>query len=117
MNRLQVLYDVSLQLNKVLDQDITEKNRETVIEQINELIDKRGIHLETITSPYTENEKQLGKKIVQLNNEIQEKMQQLFDELKSEMKQVKKQKKSNRTYSNPYENIQAMDGMFLDSKK
>lgn len=117
MNRLQPLYDVTVQLKNVLDQDITAKNRGSVIEKVNELVEKRGQFMNDLTEPYTEEEKRLGQQLVPLNEDIQVSMNQLFHQLKAEMKQVKKQKKSNRTYTNPYENVQAMDGMFMDSKK
>ncbi|WP_373893377.1 flagellar protein FliT [Virgibacillus natechei] len=117
MNRLQSLYDVSLQLKNVLDQDITAKNRGSVIEKVNELVEKRGKFMNDLTEPYTGEEKRLGQELVPLNEEIQVAMNQLFNQLKVEMKQVKKQEKSNRRYIKPYENVQAMDGMFMDSKK
>ncbi len=44
-------------------------------------------------------------------------MKYLFLALKNEMKQVQQQKKSTTSYSNPYKNVQNMDGMFLDQKK
>ncbi|UJL45338.1 flagellar protein FliT [Virgibacillus sp. NKC19-16] len=117
MNRLESLYDITIQLKNVLDQDIIAKNRGSVIEKVNELIEKRGQLMVDLTEPYTEEEKRLGQQLVPLNEGIQASMNQLFNHLKAEMKQVKKQKKSNRTYTNPYESVQAMDGMFMDSKK
>ena len=117
MNRVQMLYDVTLQLQHILDREITVNNREQVIEQVNQLIEIRGKHMESLTSPYTDEEKMLGKKIIILNDKIEKKMHVLFNELKTEMKEVKKQKQSNRKYTNPYEHVQTMDGMFLDSKK
>ncbi|WP_092491973.1 flagellar protein FliT [Virgibacillus salinus] len=117
MNRLQKTYKVTKQLEEVLNVNINGKDRNAVIEQVNHLVEQRGDLLSEITSPYSEEEKQLGKELVKLNEQIQEKMNNLFDDLKVEMKQVKKQKKSNRTYVNPYENVKTMDGMYMDSKK
>lgn len=117
MNRLKVLHEVTLQLKEVLDQDITTKNREQTIEQVNQLVEERGKYMDELIPPYTEAEKQLGHDLIFLNGEIEKKMHVLFDDLKTEMKQVKKRKKSNRTYTNPYENVKTMDGMYMDSKK
>lgn len=117
MNRLAVLYDITQQLDNVLAQPIQSKEREAIINQVNELIEQRGNHLLEITPPFTEEENRIGKEIVVLNERIQKQMHVLFNELKQEMKQMKKQKKSNQTYTNPYEKIEAMDGMFMDSKK
>lgn len=116
MNQLQALWDVTNQLEKVLNADINGKNRDKIMEQVNDLLVKRGELLNQITPPFTEEEKQLGRKVVSLNETIQEKMNMLFDALKVEMKQMKKQKKSNRSYINPHENVKTADGMFMDSK-
>ncbi len=117
MNQLQKTFDVTKQLEEVLSEKINGKDRDTVIDQVNHLVEQRGDLLSEISPPYSEAEKQLGKELVKLNEQIQEKMNHLFHDLKVEMKQVKKQKKSNRTYVNPYENVKTMDGMYMDSKK
>ena len=59
----------------------------------------------------------LAKKLVPINEDVQNKMQVIFTDLKTEMKQVKQQKKSNQSYTNPYKSVQTMDGMFMDRKK
>lgn len=117
MNRLNALYEVTRQLYHLLEKPVPPKNRETIISRVNELIEQRGDLLQNIIPPFTHEEKQIGKEIVVMNGHIQNHMHVLFDELKEEMKQVKKQKKSNRIYTNPYEKIGAVDGMFMDSKK
>lgn len=117
MNRLKVIYDITLQLKEVVDQEITSQNREQVIEKVNQLVEQRGEHMQALQPPYSKEEKLLGKSLIPLNEAIEKEMQVLFNELKKEMKQVKKQKKSNRTYTNPYEHVQTRDGMFMDSKK
>lgn len=117
MNRLAALYDVTQQLDNILARPIQSKNREAIIYQVNELIEQRGNHLLEITPPFTDEENRIGKEVVILNEHIQKQMHVLFNELKQEMKQVKKQKRSNQTYTNPYEKVETMDGMFMDSKK
>ncbi|SFA88351.1 flagellar protein FliT [Lentibacillus halodurans] len=116
MSQLQGLMDVTKQLEKTLDQQVHAKNRDEVMEQVNDLLEKRGKLLTQISPPFTENERRLGEKTATLNEKIQRKMNGLFDELKLEMKQMKKQKKSNRSYINPYEHVKTADGMFMDSK-
>ncbi len=117
MNRVEPVYELTLQMKQLLNQEITGKTRESIIDQLTALITQRGIAMKALNPPYTEAEKQLGKELMQFNEEIQSKMQTLFSDLKKEMKQVKMQKKSNQSYTNPYKNIQTMDGMFMDSKK
>ncbi|MBR3117983.1 flagellar protein FliT [Oceanobacillus profundus] len=117
MNRAEPVYELTMQMKQLLNQEITGKTRESIIEQLTALITQRGIAMKALNPPYTEAEKQLGKELMQVNEEIQSKMQMLFLDLKKEMKQVKMQKKSNQSYTNPYKNVQTMDGMFMDSKK
>ena len=117
MNRLDELYKITLELENVLDQDITSKNREEIINRINDIVEQRGILMKEITPPYTEKEKQIGQKVVHLNKQIEQKMNTLFDALKHDMRQIRKQKESNRSYINPYGKIKSTDGMFLDSKQ
>lgn len=117
MPRLDALYKVTMRLYYLLDEPVQSKDRETVIKQVNALIEQRGDLLQDVIPPFTEKEKKIGEEIVFFNEHIQKQMHVLFDELREEMKQVKKQKKSNRTYTNPYEKMGSVDGMFMDSKK
>lgn len=116
MNRLAGLYEVTKQLETILDQEITSANREKIIEQVNQLIEARGVHMDALTQPYNEAEQVTGKAIVVLNASIQNKMQILFEGLKEEMRQVQQQKKVNQSYTNPYKNTPSINGMFMDSK-
>ncbi|ASN04732.1 flagellar protein FliT [Virgibacillus necropolis] len=117
MVRLKALVKITKELEEVLNQPIITKNRESVIEQINLLIEKRGKLMDSVKPPFTEEEKVMGKKLIILNESIQLKMTEVLDVLKVEMKQLKKQKKSNQNYVNPYKDVRTMDGMFMDSKK
>ncbi|WP_042222461.1 flagellar protein FliT [Oceanobacillus manasiensis] len=116
MNRVKPVYDVTLRLEKVLSQETTPKNRETIIEQVNQLVELRGKQMEKVFPPFSNEEIQLGELLLGMNRTIEEKMESLFRDLKLEMKQVKKQKKSNRTYINPYEKVSSRDGKFMDSR-
>jgi len=117
MNRVEKIYELTLQLDELLSQEITSKNRESIIEQLNDGLKKRGKYMEQLTPPYTDEEKGLGSKLIPLNEKIEKQMQEIFQGLKKEMKQLNKQKKSNQSYVNPYQHVQTMDGMFLDKKK
>lgn len=117
MNRLDPILKVTLELKMLLEQDISAKNRESFIAEISRIIENREQLLKRIVPPYSDSEKRTGKQLVRLNELIQKNLNALFTELKKEMKQLKKQKKSNRTYTNPYKNLQTVDGMFMDSKK
>ncbi|WP_152655243.1 flagellar protein FliT [Oceanobacillus sp. CFH 90083] len=117
MNRIVRIHQITESMQQLLSQDIGSHNREEVIGIFQEKMEERGQLLESIAPPYTEEEDKLGKSVVRMNQEIEKKMQYLFLALKNEMRQVQQQKKSTTSYSNPYKNIQSMDGMFLDQKK
>lgn len=117
MNRVQPIYDITLKMQQLLATDITSNDRESVIEEISSLLIQRGRYMEEAKEPFTKEELEMGKVLLPLNKEVQEKMDLLFRGLKLEMKQVKKQKNSNRQYTNPYDKVQTMDGMFMDKRK
>ncbi|WP_430790973.1 flagellar protein FliT [Virgibacillus flavescens] len=117
MGRLELLVEITTELELVLNSSVDSKNREPIIEQINSLIERRGSLLDEVKPPFTEEEKVLGKKLVVMNETIQIKMNKVLSSLKVEMKQLKTQKKSNLNYVNPYKDVRSMDGMYVDSKK
>lgn len=117
MNRLEKLYYVTRKLEDLLNKEITVTNRQQVIDKINSLVEERGRYMKDLVPPYTESEKAMGEQLLVLNHHIQERLDELFEDLKKEMKQVKRQKKSNQSYTNPYENMKAIDGMFMDLKE
>lgn len=116
MNRLKGLNQLTKQMEQLLEQKVTSKNRGMIIDQMNKLLGQRSHYLENITPPYSEKEKELGKEIVRLNTIIEKEMNILFDDLKKEMQQIKKQKKTNQSYVHPFKDVQAVDGMFMDRK-
>src|SRR5690625_7979663 len=91
MTRLEAIYEVTMKLYQLLKEPIQSKDRETVIKQVDELIEQRENLLQDIIPPFTEKEKKIGEEIVLFNEHIQKQMHVLFNELKGEMKQVKKQ--------------------------
>lgn len=117
MNRLRPFYELTELLESLLEQEITSVNRDTIIGEVNRLIEQRAILFMEIYPPFTEEEKRTGAQIVEKNRVLQSKLNLLFSNLKQEMKQIQQKKKSNLTYINPYGHIRPADGMFLDSKK
>jgi len=117
MGKLDTIYDVTNKIENILNQSITTKNRESVISEVTTLIEERGRMMEELTPPFSEQDKSLGKKVVQLNVQIEKKMELLFESLKHDIRKMNKKKESNRSYINPYGNIKSTDGMYLDSKQ
>ena|SRR5690625_5212385 len=118
MGRLDSLFETTIEMYSILKKlENNELERETVIEQIEELIQKRGEQIKQITAPYSDEEMKMGQKIVQYDEQIKVKMDRLYEEVKDDMKKVKQKKFLNRSYINPYGKIKTTDGMYLDSKQ
>lgn len=117
MNKLKKVYELTLRLKELLNQDTSSSEREEVILQLDALIKERGKWMDGMPAPLSNDEKVLAAEIYSINKDVQEKMEQIFTELKVEMRQIQKQKKSKQFYTNPYKDVQVSDGTFLDSKK
>lgn len=117
MNRVEPIFNITKSMQLLLDEEITVKNREQVIEMLQQKIEERGQLLQDLTEPYSIKEETLGAEVVKLNQQIEIKMNVIFDQIKVELKLMKKKKKSNHSYTNPYQHVQSSDGYFLDNKK
>jgi len=117
MSQLQELHDVTSVLYDLVKQSPTFDERDEVLEKIHDLLDKREELLNQIDGPYSDDEKRLGKEVIHMNETIESEIQRLMKQLKTDMARVRKQKNSNQKYTNPYQNLNSYDGMFLDKKK
>lgn len=113
---LEKVYQLTIEMKHLFNFPITVKNREEVIEKLTGWLEEREEWMDKLSPPYTDEERELGEKIYQINVEVEENMQRLFGNLKVEMKKVQKHKKTQQTYSNPYKNLAVSDGTFLDKK-
>lgn len=117
MGRLQDLLAVTEKIDRLLDTTYkSNEERMKIIEELNELLEKRGTILKTIVAPYTEEETTLGKQVIELDQSIQAKMEILYDSIRADLKHLKQKKDSNKTYMNPYGKMETIDGMYLDNK-
>ncbi|MGP4061274.1 flagellar protein FliT [Halobacillus sp. H74] len=107
---------ITKKLDEVVHQQVTEKNRTAVIDEVEVLLEKRASMLENLPEPSRE-EKPLVKDVLQRDLKINQKLEFLFDGLKGDMRNMKKQKSSKQRYINPYQSVSGYDGMYLDHKK
>ncbi|MDC3416135.1 flagellar protein FliT [Aquibacillus salsiterrae] len=117
MNRLLALHETTVQLQRILSKEVVEGERDATLEQINVLLDEREQQLNIVQPPFSEDEQEVGEKLLPINQDIQVKMDELFSQIKQDVKSIKTQKRSNQTYTNPYQSLSNYDGMFLDHKK
>ncbi|MGD6848908.1 flagellar protein FliT [Rossellomorea aquimaris] len=115
MSSVLLCYTITKQLKQALEQ-ATDENRESTIEEVESLLEKRQSVLGTINPPYTQDEQELGKQMIAWNQQIDRQLAQLRLEIKRDMNGLTKKKTSVQKYSNPYESLQ-YDGMFYDKKK
>lgn len=117
MSVLNELEKVTEELAQLIEQPVTAKNRDQVLEQMDEYLDKRSQLLENVKAPFSEAETELGTSIMEKDKEIQLKLSHLFLALKGELRDVKKQKVSTKKYLDPYRNVASNDGSYWDKKK
>ncbi|QXE00946.1 flagellar protein FliT [Terribacillus sp. DMT04] len=117
MNRVQALYDTTLQLDTLVSQQVTAENREEVVQSLTKLMEVRSQQMEGLQAPFSPEEEKLGKALLPLNERISSQVEQIFEQLKIDMRTIKKQKQSGKKYINPYASMQTLDGRFLDKRK
>mgnify|MGYP005993668611 CR=1 FL=1 len=115
MSSVLLCYTTTKQLKEALEL-VNDENRETTIEEMEALLEKRQSLLGNIKPPYTLDEQELGKQMIAWNAQIDRQLAQLRLEIKRDMNGLTRKKTSVQKYSNPYESLQ-YDGMFYDKKK
>ncbi len=102
---------------KMLQQFDEENDREKLIEMYEQFVDEREPIIKELKGPFTDEEGQLGVKLVEADKELQQKVGQFFDSIAKDYSEVKKKKISNQKYTNPYDKVYSRDGAFIDKKK
>ncbi len=69
MEAIQAFYEVTNQLIELLQQD--KLDRDVRIEKIQSLLDQREELLKSIQPPFSQQEKELGKQLVELNQQVE----------------------------------------------
>ena len=117
MNRVQSIYNHTITIMKLLkEQKSNSTDREEILLQLNKLFSERELLIKALKSPYTEEEKVIGRKIISLNAQLEEEMEVLFNAIKGDMKKLKQNKELNYSYIKPYGNLKTTDGMYVDNK-
>lgn len=114
MEAIQALHEVTQQLIELLQQN--HLDRDVRIERIQSLLDQREELLKSIQPPFTEQEREQGKKLVELDQQVKQLLQKQKQEIQQDIKQLHMKKESNQKYANPYESM-PVDGLFYDKQK
>ncbi|MBM7541602.1 flagellar protein FliT [Amphibacillus cookii] len=117
MKALTDLKGVTEALAALIEQPVSAKNRDQVLLEVQEKLDRREQLLKAIQPPYTKEEQQLGIDIMEQDKAIQLRLNHLFLELKSDIRNNKKKTTSTKQYLDPYRNVATNDGSYWDKKK
>ncbi|MFB1082278.1 flagellar protein FliT [Jeotgalibacillus sp. JSM ZJ347] len=110
---LEVCYELTKALYTVVQSD---EDRDTKIEQVEKLLEKRESILKDVKVPETPDEQKLANDIVTWNQKIDTAMQDLRLEIQKDIKKIGHKKKSAAKYNNPYAESETTDGVFYDKR-
>lgn len=93
-----------------------EEQRDTVIEEINVLLDERDALQTEIDAPFTPEEEELGKALVALEKQVASALASYMKLIRSDITAAQSKKEHVKSYVNPYGKV-ARDGTFYDTKQ
>ncbi|MFY3791547.1 flagellar assembly protein FliT [Ureibacillus sp. MALMAid1270] len=94
----------------------SEKLREDVIKQVEELLNKRDELQPLILPPFSDDENNFGKSLVEYEKLLDTKLKIFLNAIRKDMQTHKKKKDSLHAYLDPYSKVYK-DGTFYDKKK
>ncbi|MCO7176451.1 flagellar protein FliT [Sporolactobacillus kofuensis] len=110
---VQQIYEVTLKLKQCAEQQLSNPSIE-IVKNLKTQLDLRQRLIEGLTDNYSPEEKVLGKKIVELNKEINEIMTRGKQNLIEEMNNFRHQKKSLTQYRGYNNALLNQSGSFFD---
>src|SRR6478609_2255117 len=113
INMINDLYQLTDEIYRLI-QTFSDKNREEGIQKLEYLLLKRRNLIEKLPPKSRDNES-MGKKIVEMNKEIDQKLILIRHQIMVDLRLLKAKKKHSNSYVNPYE-TKTFDGMFYDKK-
>lgn len=114
MSAVRQFYQLTIELIQQLGKPQGERDEK--ITRVEELLDQRDALMKEILPPYTPEEMELGKKLIQLNARLTQLLLTEKISIQKDIKGLQAKKESNTKYVNPYQNL-STDGMFYDKRK
>ncbi len=114
MSPVKKFYEATIELIQILQSPQGERNEK--ITKVEELLDKREVLMKELVPPYTPEEMELGKQLVELNSRFEQLLKTEKVSIQKDIKNLQAKKESNTKYVNPYQNL-STDGMFYDKRK
>jgi flagellar protein FliT len=113
VSAISQLYQLTLDLIQLFESD---QDRDGKIEKIESLLSQREELLKQMVPPYSNEEKQIGKNIIQLDSKLSDLLLAEKISIQKDIKALQSKKESNFKYVNPYQSL-ATDGVFYDKRK
>lgn len=116
---LQQVLKQSTDLYSFLEKPTKSEERTQYIEQVNELLDRRGVLMEQLKEAnFTfDSTNATHRMVAELNAAIEQRLQKVLADVKVDLKNLQVAKKNEQQYVTPYSSVQTMDGMYYDKKK
>ncbi|MCM3663580.1 flagellar protein FliT [Mesobacillus subterraneus] len=114
MNAINEFYKITVELVRLLENSQAE--RDVKILQVEALMAQRETLIMEITPPYSQEEMEVGRKLIQVNARLEQVLQEEKVSIQKDIKALQIKKESSWKYANPYQNV-SPDGMFYDKKK
>ena len=114
MTAIEAFQNVTMELIETLQQE--EHDRDERIKKIQSLLNQREELLKLIQPPFSPQEKELGKQLVKLDQQVKQLMGKQKIDIMQDLKSARMKKQSNQKYTNPYESM-GVDGIFFDKQK
>ena len=116
MNIFVQLHSITKQLAEHLKVLPQQDDREQYIETLQHFLDEREVLIAQLQVPVTEEDKFIGKEIMEMNNGIEPTMSKLRDLIKVDINGLNSQKKVHTQYINPYKSLNNVSA-FFDKKE
>ncbi|MGE6257356.1 flagellar protein FliT [Heyndrickxia sporothermodurans] len=115
MSVVQECYNLTEKLVTDLQLE-SEKERDVLIAEVTEILEKREQLLPLIKPPFSNEEMLLGTKLVELNKILHLLLNKEKQHIQKDINGLSKKKISMNKYINPYQSMQT-DGYFYDKRK
>lgn len=93
------------------------QKREELIQEFNDFLDQRETLIKQVSKSQTDEEKQLSRDLISVDQKLQNIAQEYFNSFKIELGSFKQKKAHNKKYINPYQQLYGNGGAYLDHKK
>lgn len=115
MTSVRQFYEKTVALVNLLENE-QEMDRDGKIATIERLLDERDKVMGGITAPFSDEEQELGAKTIQLNEKLASLLAREKVFIQKDMKDLQHKRESSNKYTNPYESMSALDGIYYDKR-